>query len=255
ISDNFIIKKTKDEFEKVLAPKVAGLTNIDKASKDLQLDFFVMFSSFAGALGNIGQADYACANAFMDAYAAHRNELVKVKKRKGKTLSINWPLWKEGGMRVDEASEKRMMRSFGMAGMQSETGFRALYYGILLDQARVMVVEGMPARIKRKLIEVKPEKFIELPDIGGADIDISLLSDKIKRMLVQNVSKLLKVNSDEIDTEAELNEYGFDSVTLTEFANGLNEKYKLEMPPTLFFEYPTIDSFAKYLIDEHRAIF
>ncbi|MCP4622475.1 MAG: hypothetical protein GY850_02975, partial [bacterium] len=74
-------------------------------------------------------------------------------------------------------------------------------------------------------------------------------------MLVQNVSKLLKVTPEDIDTEAELNEYGFDSITLTEFANRLNEKYKLELTPTLFFEYPTIDRFAKYLIDEHQAVF
>ncbi|MCP4628837.1 MAG: KR domain-containing protein, partial [bacterium] len=142
IRDNFIIKKTKEEFEKVLAPKVAGLTNIDEASKNLRLDFFVMFSSFAGAMGNTGQADYACANAFMDAYAEYRNDLVKAKKRKGKTLSINWPLWKEGGMQVDEATEKLMRQRSGMVPMQTETGFRALYHGISLDEPRVMVIEG-----------------------------------------------------------------------------------------------------------------
>jgi len=107
--DNFIFKKTKEELEEVLAPKVAGLVNLDEAGKDLRLDFFILFSSSAGAMGNIGQADYATANAFMDAYAKYRNHLVASKQRYGQTLSINWPLWQEGGMRVDAVTEKMLM--------------------------------------------------------------------------------------------------------------------------------------------------
>lgn len=108
IRDNFIIKKTQDELKEVLAPKVAGLVNLDQASKDLSLDFFILFSSLAGSLGNPGQADYATANAFMDTYAGYRNALVALRKRQGQTLSIGWPLYngpknldtKTGGLKL-----------------------------------------------------------------------------------------------------------------------------------------------------------
>lgn len=43
IQDNYIIKKTSLEFRAVLAPKVAGLVNLDQASKDIALDFFILF--------------------------------------------------------------------------------------------------------------------------------------------------------------------------------------------------------------------
>ncbi|WP_155983783.1 SDR family NAD(P)-dependent oxidoreductase, partial [Paenibacillus sp. 1-18] len=114
IRDNFILRKTKEELQAVMAPKVSGLVNLDEASQDLPLDFFIFFSSMAGAVGNVGQADYAMANAFMDAYAGYRNSLVLLKQRPGRTLSINWPLWKEGGMHVDEETEKVMMKDFGI---------------------------------------------------------------------------------------------------------------------------------------------
>ena len=103
LHDNFIIKKTTEEFEKVLGPKVRGTVNLDEATKDIPLDVFILFSSGAGGVGNVGQADYALANAFMNAYAEYRS-----KKRKGKTLSMMWPLWKEGGMHVDAATEERI---------------------------------------------------------------------------------------------------------------------------------------------------
>ena len=76
LRDNFIVKKTREEIEEVLAPKVSGLVNLDLASKDINLDFYVLFSSRSGIMGNQGQADYSAANAFMDAYAGYRNSLV-----------------------------------------------------------------------------------------------------------------------------------------------------------------------------------
>ena len=115
---------------------------MDKASKNSKLDFFVVFSSGSGVIDNTGQADYACANAFMDAYAEYRNDLVRSEKRSGKTLSIDWPLWKEGGMQIDKETEKMMRQSSGMIAMESETGIRAFYHALASARDQVMVMKG-----------------------------------------------------------------------------------------------------------------
>jgi NAD(P)-dependent dehydrogenase (short-subunit alcohol dehydrogenase family) len=57
IADAFILKKRQDEFGRVLGPKVEGTYNLDEASAEVGLDFFVLFSSVAGAMGNVGQGD------------------------------------------------------------------------------------------------------------------------------------------------------------------------------------------------------
>ena len=142
IKDNFIIKKTQDEFLEVLAPKVAGLVNLDLASRDLELEFFVFFSSTSGSLGNPGQADYAAANAFMDAYAKYRNALVAANQRHGRTLAINWPLWQEGGMHPDAATESLMTQQTGMVAMRTRTGIQALYRALASGEEQVMVMAG-----------------------------------------------------------------------------------------------------------------
>src|SRR5580765_3444909 len=92
LADNFILKKSNAEFRGVLVPKVAGAFHLDQASRDVDLDFFVLFSSFAGAMDNLDQADYATANAFMDELTTYRNGLVDAKLRHGRTRSIHWPL-------------------------------------------------------------------------------------------------------------------------------------------------------------------
>ncbi|MCP4272381.1 MAG: hypothetical protein GY781_10500, partial [Gammaproteobacteria bacterium] len=88
-----------------------------------------------------------------------------------------------------------------------------------------------------------------------SSIDTGSLLFKIRSMLIQAVSNTLKINIQDIDIYVEFNEYGFDSITLTDFANRLNEKYNLELTPTLFFEHVTIGSLADYLARKHSAVF
>src|SRR5262249_28745796 len=70
--DAFILKKTKEEMQSVLAPKVYGAINLDLATRNENLDLFVLFSSVAGVTGNIGQCDYAFGNHFLDSFAEYR---------------------------------------------------------------------------------------------------------------------------------------------------------------------------------------
>ncbi|WP_434781061.1 acyl carrier protein, partial [Bacillus subtilis] len=79
--------------------------------------------------------------------------------------------------------------------------------------------------------------------------------DHIQEVLKQTISQLLKIKPEEIDPDMEFNQYGFDSITLTEFANTLNEKYKLDLTPTIFFEHATVYAFAGYLSEEYPNAF
>ncbi|MCC5466705.1 SDR family NAD(P)-dependent oxidoreductase [Pelosinus sp. Bkl1] len=260
IRDKFILKKNGDEVQEVLAPKVNGMVNLDRVSKDLPLDFFIVFSSGVGVMGNIGQADYAAANAFMDNYAKYRNNMVALNQRQGKTLSINWPLWKEGGMSVNAAIENMIWQSTGMIAMQTSTGIKALYQGLAFGKDQVRVMEGNSARIKQKLFSMATSitKITEKASVSSTSsvgIDTDNLLEKVQVSLTQIVSKLLKVKSEDIDLETDLSEYGFDSITLTEFANIINQENKIEVAPTMFFEQPTLHNIAAYLIEEHQSVF
>ncbi|WP_139487920.1 SDR family NAD(P)-dependent oxidoreductase [Brevibacillus dissolubilis] len=264
--DNLIHKKTAEELQNVLAPKVSGVVYLDEATKHIALDLFVLFSSVAGAWGNPGQADYSTANAFMDAYASYRNELVSSHQRHGKSLSINWPLWKEGGMHVGAETEKMMKQSMGMIPMNTASGIHAFYQGTSSCQPQIMAIEGQLTRLRQTLLSPKQAKQANqaTPDKPMTDdkatttatgTNTSAVLEKVQNILVQKVSKLLKVKMEDIDVDVELNEYGFDSVTLTELATQLNQQYKLELTPAVFFEHSTLHSFAEFLASEYQGSF
>jgi polyketide synthase PksN len=257
IRDNFIIKKTKEELIEVLAPKVAGLVNLDQASKAQELDFFIFFSSGAGVSGNIGQADYAAANAFMDAYAKYRNQLVAAKQRHGQTLSINWPLWKEGGMHVHEEREKMLKLSMGMVAMETSTGINAFYQALASGKEQVMVIEGDLAQLRAVLLKQQPGiETSKTPDAPGKNKTLPVIPpDSLREKTIDYFKKMLsaatKLPIHKIEADDPLEKYGIDSIMVMYFTNQLEKTFG-SLSKTLFFEYQTIRELAGYFLESHR---
>jgi len=257
IRDNFIIKKTKDEFLKVLAPKVTGLVNLDQASQDIGLDFFVLFSSIAGSLGNPGQVDYATANAFMDVYARYRNLLVTAKQRQGQTLSINWPLWKEGGMQIDEETEKLMMQSMGMIAMKTPTGIRALYQGLASDKDQMMVMEGAIKRLHAAFLSQTTGVEVSNPSSTVEEkktvlvLEPKLFKEKAINYFKEQLSSIINLPKHQIEADVQLEKYGIDSLMIMQLTNQLEKTFG-SLSKTLFFEYQTIQELTEYFVGSHR---
>ncbi|SAI08030.1 polyketide synthase [Bordetella ansorpii] len=77
----------------VLAPKVDGTRALLRAVEGLELDFIVLCSSIAAAVGAYGDADYCAANAYLDACAARARQALGVP-----VWSLGWDTWSEVGM-------------------------------------------------------------------------------------------------------------------------------------------------------------
>lgn len=61
-----------DDWQTAVAPKVQGTWNLHNTLPQ-DLDFFILFSSYSGIVGQWGQANYAAANTFLDAFVQYRN--------------------------------------------------------------------------------------------------------------------------------------------------------------------------------------
>ncbi|KAF2462908.1 uncharacterized protein BDR25DRAFT_298851 [Lindgomyces ingoldianus] len=66
-----------EDWNAVTQPKVQGTWNLHNATiaSGCELDFFLLFSSLSGIVGQVGQANYASANTFLDAFAQYRASL------------------------------------------------------------------------------------------------------------------------------------------------------------------------------------
>ncbi|MBQ7456200.1 MAG: SDR family NAD(P)-dependent oxidoreductase [Desulfovibrio sp.] len=76
VLDDALVANVDDEkIARVFRPKVGGAFALDAASRDLPLDFFVVYSSVTTLVGNPGQVNYVAANMVMESLMSYRRSL------------------------------------------------------------------------------------------------------------------------------------------------------------------------------------
>ncbi|SAL32898.1 polyketide synthase [Caballeronia udeis] len=254
LRDEFILKKSAATFDEVLAPKVAGSHHLDQASQSLELDFLLLFSSIASWAGNLGQADYAAANGFMDEFAGYRNRLVAAGKRRGQTLAIAWPHWIDGGMNVDALSMEALEQRTGLRSLGTAAGMQALMRGLALGRGQVMVMHGDETVMRRALLgQPSPASVVQEAAPGSTNAPLSAPGDllgKTRALLSSEFAVVLKMPVERIELRAPLEKYGIDSILAMSLTSRLEATFGT-LPKTLFFEYQTVAELADYFVQAH----
>ncbi|WP_417694849.1 SDR family NAD(P)-dependent oxidoreductase [Roseibium sp.] len=262
LDDGYILTRDAADVVDVLAPKVIGSVHLDQATRSLPIDFYILCSSIASVFGNAGQAGYAAANAFMDAFAEERAALVARGDRFGKTVAIAWPLWQDGGMTVDASTQAAMKRRLGLTPLPTDAGLAALE-AILQGPAspRSTVLYGDLDRIDAVLADYGQTAELNEQTTNNATIDNSepkggfddaALLPKTIDLVRTILSDVLELEVGRIRSNRKLDEYGLDSIAIVESTNRLEEALG-PLSKTLFFEFVDLDGVGHYLVAEHRA--
>ncbi|HTH49655.1 MAG TPA: beta-ketoacyl synthase N-terminal-like domain-containing protein, partial [Candidatus Limnocylindria bacterium] len=253
VRDQFILGKTEAEVREVFAAKVSGALHLDEATRGLELNFFVLFSSMAGVIGNAGQSDYAAANAVLDQFAQIRNGRVQRGERRGRTVSINWPLWQAGGMQVDEKVERRFEMQFGLIPLESIRGLRFLSEAIAADYDQAWVMQGDVPRLRLAFLSpAKAASADRSPTMPSANFFAEMQERRTADYLRKLLSSVLKLPPHRIEADASWENYGIDSVMAMDLTFQLEEVFGV-LPKTLFFEYQTLRGLADYFVRTQAA--
>ncbi|WP_216897305.1 type I polyketide synthase [Nocardia alni] len=257
--DGLLENLTPEQFERVLRPKVDGAWNLHELTRDLPLSAFVLFSSVAGILGAAGQANYAAANAYLDALARIRNT------QGLPATATAWGLWaRRSGVsaHLTEADYSRLTRG-GLLALTDADGLELLDIAcaaadpapvlIALDRTAIdpdaapppLRALARPRRIPVPHIRHEPAvlslpaRFAALDAAGRRDL-IHDLVHELAAAVLGHTDEMATVNR----TFAEL---GFDSLTGMELRTRLAAATGLRLPATLVFDHPTPDALAAHL--------
>ncbi|WP_309231647.1 type I polyketide synthase [Nocardia sp. SYP-A9097] len=263
LDDGIVPSLTPERLATVLRPKVDGALHLHELTRGLPLSAFLLFSSAAGVIGTAGQANYAAANAFLDALAGSR-------RAQGlPARSIAWGLWERRSAMtgsLDEAGRGRIIRA-GVAAFSDAEGLElfdevlrrdeALLVPVRLDLGRQRPATEVPALLRglvrgvvrpRAATAVAAEANTLRQRLTEADAQErkTLLEDLVR----EKVARVLRYPVvAEVDPELAFQELGFDSLTAVELRNQLTAVTGLRLPATLVFDHPTPEAVAGYIAE------
>ncbi|NQZ11449.1 MAG: SDR family NAD(P)-dependent oxidoreductase, partial [Algicola sp.] len=226
---------------------MSGTLNLDLATQNEALDLFVTFSSISAVIGEAGLSDYAYANGFMDRFAVQREQQVAKGERHGKTLSINWPVWSEGGMALNEQTKLLMKNVQGIEPIENGPALQVFEQSLSLPVSQFVVLPGNSEKINRVMGALGHSGISD--KVSTVKVDSQQLSQFISEKMATMVSAILMIEPSVIEPEGELDDYGFDSITFTEFANAINTAWQLDITPAQFYEHHTLKDLTKHFVE------
>ncbi|MFI5908335.1 type I polyketide synthase [Dactylosporangium sp. NPDC051541] len=259
LDDGVIAGLTAERMRLVAAAKVDGARHLDEATRGLDLDAFVLFSSFAGAVGSAGQANYAAANSALDG-------IVRERRAAGRpAVAIAWGTWGGDGMAGDAEVAARHRRG-GVRPMAAERAVAALERLAVGAEAAPIVADIDWDRFGAVFTANRAAPLLDelRPRADVAPVVANGLAERLRGLPVGDREGFLlglvreraaavlgHADSNAIGADRAFRDLGFDSLTAVEFRNALAAVTgRTGLPATLVFDYPTPVGLARYLVGE-----
>ncbi|TGB14477.1 type I polyketide synthase [Streptomyces sp. MZ04] len=246
LDDGVLESLTPDRMDTVLSPKADAAWYLHEATARTGARL-VLFSSVLGVCGGAGQANYAAANAFLDALAAHRHD------RGLPTLSIGWGLWDHTtGMagQLSDADIGRLKRR-GLVELPVDAGLGLFDAAIAQHRPHVvaMPVDRAALRASAEVGELPAVLRDLVPARPSAPPAATPVPADLLALTRTETAVVLGRGGDQIDPDRNFRDLGFDSLLAVELRNRLKTATGMSLPAAVVFDYPTPSALADYLRD------
>ena len=261
LDDGFLMDMNEERFRKVLQPKVDGAMFIHEYSRSLSLDYFILFSSISSLIGNIGQANYVAANAFLDTFAHFR-------KNQGlPATTINLGVLGESGVVARSENLEQILEGAGILSFTNKQVLLGLGRILKKQQSQIGFFDlnwknvaknfgGSGTNLFHELIKTKAnskEKLSEkqirnLEELKAFDANDQ--HEYMVNLLIEELVKILKMTKDQIRPDKGINFLGIDSILSVELIRRINENLAIEIAPMEFLTGPSINQLSTTILDK-----
>ncbi|MFJ1461698.1 SDR family NAD(P)-dependent oxidoreductase [Nocardia sp. N2S4-5] len=268
IDDGLFAELTPDRVATVFRAKAQAAWNLHAATASRELSAFVLYSSVAGVLGGPGQANYAAANVFLDALAAHRHRLGLP------ASSLAWGIWEQASGITGHLGEQDFarMRRDGLLPIPTAEGLAMLDTALVLGQSLTVAArldaptiraagaqapEALPPALRGLLRGTR--RAAESEAAGGSSKLATALAGRARADQEALVLTTIRTHAaavlghespEAIGADQAFTDLGFDSLGAVEFRNRLKSATGLKLTTTVVFDYPTPMALARHIRDE-----
>jgi acyl carrier protein len=241
LEDGIILQGTREQFAKVMAPKMLGALHLHRLTKDLPLDFFVLYSSATTMIGNPGQFNYVAANLYLESLAAHRRSLglPALSVAWGAILDVGYLTYNED---VREQMEARMdLRSVSASDSLDAMERHALAGSVNVSAAHFnwsKTLKFLPSGPTPKFDTVRAQGGDDGADSGQSAEVWALLAElseeerqeTVTQLLAEQVAKVLRMSPSKLDVNKSLLDMGIDSLMGVEMRMVIDKQFGVDLP-------------------------
>jgi acyl transferase domain-containing protein/NADPH:quinone reductase-like Zn-dependent oxidoreductase/NAD(P)-dependent dehydrogenase (short-subunit alcohol dehydrogenase family)/acyl carrier protein len=257
---------------KVFRPKVVGGWLLHRLFADAPLDFFILFSSMSSQFGWLGQgaANYAAANAFLDALAYHRRGLNKT------ALSVSWGPWSQVGMAARAPGGIEHFLRFGIGGIAPGKGMKVLELLVQRNSIqKAAAAVNWPQFFKASygaagypFLSHLAEEVQNTGDTASRGEEDGLSREDILRAepaeryglleshFREKLAKILRLPTDQLDVHKPVIEMGLDSLMALEMKTRIQTDLEVSVPLLAFLQNPSLAGITTqvlHLLEESPA--
>ncbi|MDQ1290196.1 MAG: hypothetical protein QG622_3762, partial [Actinomycetota bacterium] len=149
--ENLVMFRETADFRRVLRAKMRGTFVLDRLTRDDPPAFVVLMSSVASVIPGLGQADYAAANAYLDAVATASADA------RCHVLAVNWVAWRDTGMALTTGTNEDSI----FKALPTATGLDLLDTGLRTDHRRFLAGH---INYESELVALLPEHQMRISD-------------------------------------------------------------------------------------------
>ncbi|MEV0570828.1 SDR family NAD(P)-dependent oxidoreductase, partial [Dactylosporangium sp. NPDC050588] len=250
LDDATVANLTESQLEAVFSAKAVAARHLHELTDGLSA--FVLFSSASGVFGSAGQANYAAANAYLDALARQR-------RAQGlPAQSLAWGFWDSESAMTGSADRERLERS-RVLPIGNELGLRLFDAAIRVDAPAVVPVrlrltgtQAVPPLLSRLVPATRTTAAAATRDTAWAQrlsgLDVDRRRAEVLRLVCAQAAAVLGFpGEDRIEPGSAFREMGFDSLTAVELRNRVAAQSDVRLPATLVFDYPSPVALAAHL--------
>ncbi|KAH7385277.1 hypothetical protein DE146DRAFT_621768 [Phaeosphaeria sp. MPI-PUGE-AT-0046c] len=269
LHDVLFEKMKYEQYTSVIASKVQGAWNFYHALPISQLDFFIVISSAAGAVGNRGQAAYAAANTFLNGFAQHlRSQGIK------SAASIDLTAVSDAGYLAEDADKAaEVARNLG-----SDTICEAQVLALIRAaiDGKLESCNGHPITGMRITPTVQPfwtgdAKFLHLrraAEAASATSTTATISwsaafkaatshadaeQVVCNALVEKIAHVVSMEPEELDVTRSISHYPLDSLTAIEVRNFITRMFEANLQVLELLASGSIESLSKVVCTKSKV--
>ncbi|PSU35484.1 SDR family NAD(P)-dependent oxidoreductase [Photobacterium lutimaris] len=250
LNDGLFRHKELSNWNEEISSKIKGIENLDAWTVSQPLRFFIAGSSLSAVHGFSGQSSYSYANAYLDHYIECREQLVNRGEKTGASISLNWSLWKDGGMSVSDEQKRQYKALYGIEDVSLISGITSIVMAISQQKSQLVVIDGDGSKILSSF-NTTPAHVMAT---GSRPSNTYTKEDEHYTELLSGlydiVEELMNVKREKLKPKTELAHYGFDSISFADLANKINQRFAINITPSVFFQYLHLDAITRYLLAE-----